>query len=99
MPLTACGTGSPTNRRDPARQSRRSRDRDGGILLAYFSRAGENYWYGDRRDLKVGNTEVLARMISARLDCDLHRIDAAEPYPDDYDESVERKLRDVRTGL
>ena len=31
------------------------------ILLAYFSRAGENYYYGGRRDLEVGNTEVLAR--------------------------------------
>jgi hypothetical protein len=42
-------------------------DGDGGgdddsdrVLLAYFSRAGENYWYGGRRDLRVGNTEVLA---------------------------------------
>jgi hypothetical protein len=32
----------------------------GPILLAYFSRPGENYYYGGRRDLEVGNTEVLA---------------------------------------
>ena len=31
-------------------------------LLAYFSRAGENYYYGGRRDLEVGNTELLAFM-------------------------------------
>jgi hypothetical protein len=30
------------------------------ILLAYFSRPGENYYYGGRRNLEVGNTEVLA---------------------------------------
>ena len=60
----------------------------GRVLLAYFSRPGENYWYGGRRDLKVGNTEVLARMIRARLDCDVHRIDAADPYPDDYEATV-----------
>ena len=53
----------------------------GGILLAYFSRPGENYWNGGRRNLKVGNTEVLARAISARLDCDVHRIEAVDPYP------------------
>lgn len=34
---------------------------DGGrVLLAYFSRAGENYYFGDRINLEVGNTEVLA---------------------------------------
>ncbi|MGC0252755.1 hypothetical protein [Pseudactinotalea sp. Z1748] len=26
-------------------------------LLVYFSRAGENYWEGGRRDLEVGNTK------------------------------------------
>jgi hypothetical protein len=30
------------------------------VLVAYFSRAGENYYYGDRTWLEVGNTEVVA---------------------------------------
>jgi hypothetical protein len=30
------------------------------VLLAYFSRAGENYLNGGRRRLTVGNTEVVA---------------------------------------
>jgi flavodoxin len=63
-------------------------------VLAYFSRPGENYWYGGRRDLEVGNTEVLARMISARLDCDVHRIEAVDRYPDSYEETVERNARE-----
>ncbi len=50
------------------------------VLLAYFSRAGENYYHGGRRDLKVGNTEVVARMISKLIRCDVHRIRAADPY-------------------
>jgi hypothetical protein len=33
-------------------------------LLAYFSRPGENYYYGGRTNLEVGNTEMLATMIS-----------------------------------
>ncbi len=33
----------------------------GGVLLAYFSRAGENYYNGGRRNLDVGNTDVFAR--------------------------------------
>ena len=66
----------------------------GRILLAYFSRAGENYWYGGRRNLRVGNTAVLARMISARLDCDLRRIEAVDRYPADYEETVQRNVRE-----
>ena len=69
----------------------------GGILLAYFSRPGENYWNGGRRNLKVGNTEVLAGAISARLDCDVHRIEAADPYPADYDETVQRNVQEQDT--
>jgi flavodoxin len=64
------------------------------VLLAYFSRAGWNYDNGGRRFLKVGNTEVLASMISKLIGCDLHRIDAAEPYSDDYDATVERNVQE-----
>jgi flavodoxin len=64
------------------------------ILLAYFSRPGENYSYGGRTNLKVGNTEVLARMIRERINCDVHRIEAVAHYPDDYDETVARNVRE-----
>jgi len=64
----------------------------GRILLAYFSRAGENYYYGSRRDLTVGNTEVLAEMINELIDCDMFRIEAADPYPEDYDATVARNV-------
>lgn len=63
------------------------------VLLVYFSRAGENYYYGERTHLDVGNTEVLAGMISQRIGCDVHRIEAVDPYPDDYKETVERNVR------
>jgi flavodoxin len=59
------------------------------VLLAYFSRPGENYYYyGGRTDLKVGNTEVLAEKIASRITCDTYRIQAADPYPHDYDAAV-----------
>ena len=68
------------------------------VLLAYFSRAGENYYNGGRTHLDVGNTEVLATMISRLLDCDLHRIEAADPYPSSYDATVARNVREQDTG-
>jgi len=64
------------------------------ILLAYYSRAGENYHYGGRRTLKVGNTEVLAGMIGQLIACDIYRIEAADPYSDDYDATVDRNVRE-----
>lgn len=63
-------------------------------LLVYFSRSGENYWEGGRRDLKVGNTKRLARMIAERIRCDEHEILAAEPYPEAYDPTVQRNVRE-----
>ncbi|MEU0484420.1 flavodoxin [Streptosporangium sp. NPDC006013] len=64
------------------------------MLLAYFSRPGENYFNGGRRDLEVGNTEVLAQTISRLLRCDVYRIEAADPYPFSYDQTVERNVRE-----
>jgi flavodoxin len=91
VPLSACGTDSAPDAR-PAQA-----DGGGRILLAYFSRPGENYWNGGRRDLEIGNTEVLARAINARLDCDVHRIEAVDPYPADYEATVERNVREQDT--
>jgi flavodoxin len=64
------------------------------VLLAYFSRAGENYYYGGRTNLEVGNTEIVAEMISSVVAVDVFRIEAADPYPDSYDETVERNVRE-----
>ena len=66
------------------------------VLLAYFSRAGENYYYGGRTHLTVGNTEVLAGMIARLIGCDVHRIDPVDPYPEDYEETRERNVREQR---
>jgi flavodoxin len=64
------------------------------ILLVYFSRAGENYYYGDRINLDVGNTEVVANLITAAITADVYRIEAADPYPTDYEATVERNKRE-----
>jgi flavodoxin len=64
------------------------------VLLAYFSRAGENYYNGGRRTLEVGNTEVIAGMIEDTISCDVYRINAAEPYSDSYSDTVARNVRE-----
>ncbi|MFJ8723231.1 flavodoxin [Streptomyces sp. NPDC093269] len=67
------------------------------VLLAYFSRPGENYYNGGRIDLKVGNTAVLADKIGSRISCDTYRIQAADPYSHDYDATVKRNVREQDT--
>ncbi|TYB62241.1 hypothetical protein FXF51_26385 [Nonomuraea sp. PA05] len=95
VPILGCASSPPARPNSaPANQPTRSSPAARPVLLAYFSRAGENYYYGGRRDLQVGNTEVLARMISRRLDCEVHRIQPADPYPDDYEETVARNKRE-----
>jgi flavodoxin len=66
----------------------------GRVLLAYFSRPGENYYNGGRRTLKVGNTQVAADMIQQAISCDVYRITAADPYSDSYDATVARNVRE-----
>jgi flavodoxin len=76
----------------PSRSAGESSRRN--VLLAFFSRPGENYFYGGRIDLKVGNTEVVARVISKLIRCDVHRIEAANAYPHDYEKTVARNVRE-----
>jgi flavodoxin len=72
----------------------RSRPTADRPLLAYFSRAGENYHYGGRIDLEVGNTAVVAGMIADLVDVDVYEIRPADPYPHDYEATVRRNVRE-----
>ena len=67
---------------------------NGRTLVAFFSRAGENYFNGGRRNLTTGNTKVLAQMLAERLSCDLLEIQPLDPYSDEYDETVARNKRE-----
>ena len=56
------------------------------ILVAFFSRAGENYAVGH---IEKGNTHIIAEMIAAETDGDLFHIEPVTSYPDDYTECTE----------
>ena len=62
--------------------------------VVFFSRTGENYDTGGRTDLTTGNTAVLAGILVDRLQCDVFELEAAEPYSDDYDDTVARNVRE-----
>ena len=40
-------------------------------LIAYFSRAGENYFGGSMKYIQIGNTEKAAKMIADMTGADL----------------------------
>ncbi|MBQ9542158.1 flavodoxin [Ruminococcus sp.] len=59
-------------------------DSDGkNILVAYFSRADENYNVGT---IDVGNTQIVAEYIASEVGADSFHIETVTPYPADYDE-------------
>ena len=57
-------------------------------LVAYFSRAGQNYVSGDIVDLPRGNGDILAEYAAAATNGDLFEIRRATDYPADYHECV-----------
>ena len=60
-----------------------STDDGTNILVAYFSRADENYNVGV---VKVGNTQILAEYIAEQVGADSFHIETVTPYPADYDD-------------
>ncbi|MGI5825085.1 MAG: flavodoxin [Bacillota bacterium] len=58
-------------------------------LIAYFSHRGENYVKGNIVDLKVGNTEIVAKMIADYTQGELFHIEKKEKYPFEYRKTVE----------
>jgi flavodoxin len=68
------------------------------ILIAYFSRAGENYVGGSIRRLEVGNTEIAAKMIAELTGGELYKIEPAVPYSDLHMTCIEEAKRDLQAG-
>ncbi len=58
-------------------------------LIAYFSRAGNNYVNGSIVNLPVGNTGIIAKMIREMTGGDLFHIESVKGYPLDYTETTE----------
>ena len=63
----------------------------GKILVAYFSRVGEEYGLGV---VKKGNTAVVAGIIADKLGADLFEIKTVKNYPVNYDECTKVASRE-----
>ncbi len=56
------------------------------ILVAYFSRTGENYAVGN---ISKGNTHIVADMIAEMTGADTFEIKPINPYPENYKECTD----------
>ncbi len=56
----------------------------GRTLIAFFSRAGENYFGGRMRYVDVGNTEIVCDIIRELTGADSFKIEMAVPYSPVY---------------
>ena len=65
------------------------------ILIAYFSRAGQNYVSGNIVDLPRGNTTVAAEIIAVQTGGALFEIATEKPYAIGYHECVEESREEL----
>lgn len=65
-------------------------------LVAYYSRADENYFGGQLRYIEVGNTEKAAKMIAEQTGADLFKIEQKTPYAKDYNTCIAQAKKDLQ---
>ena len=65
-------------------------------LIAFFSRADENYFGGAMRYVKVGNTEIVANIIKDLILADSFKIEMKNPYSPVYMTCIEEAKKDLR---
>jgi flavodoxin len=68
------------------------------ILVAFFSRSGNNYVNGRIINLSVGNTEIAAKKIQELTGGDLFKINQAHPYANDYNTCTDEAKLELRTN-
>ncbi len=67
------------------------------VLIAFYSRAGENYFGGAYRHISVGNTEKAAEMLADLTGGELYKIEQAQPYSDDYQTCIAEAKADLQS--
>ena len=93
--FTACGQNQPVKEK-PAETPATTENSTTGenttdannnkILVAFFSRAGDNYEVGV---IEKGNTKIVAEMIANKTGADLFEIQPVNAYPSEYRECTE----------
>ncbi len=67
-------------------------------LIAFFSRADENYFGGAMRYVKVGNTETACNIMKELIPADSFKIEMKTPYSPVYMTCIDEAKKDLRSG-
>jgi len=67
-------------------------------LIAFFSRADENYFGGAMRYVKTGNTEIVADLMKDMLPADTFKIEMKEPYSPVYITCIDQAKKHLRSN-
>ncbi len=65
-------------------------------LIAFFSRADENYFGGAMRYVKVGNTEIVVNDMKEMISADTFKIEMKDPYSPVYMTCIDEAKKDLR---
>jgi len=65
-------------------------------LIAYFSRADENYFAGAMRYVKIGNTEIVVNKMKETIEADTFKIEMKNPYSPVYMTCIEEAKKDLK---
>lgn len=63
-------------------------------LIAFYSRADENYVSGEIKILNKGNTHSAAEIIQKNTSADIFKIEQIKPYSKDYNDCIEEAKKD-----
>ena len=68
------------------------------ILIAYFSRKGQNYCNGTIKNLVKGNTRIAAEFINEAVGGDLYEVQTQKEYAKDYYDCIAEAKEELRSG-
>ena len=66
-------------------------------LIAFYSRADENYVSGEIKTLTVGNTQLAAELMKELTGADTFHIEQVQPYAKDYVECIAQAQADQKS--
>lgn len=67
-------------------------------LIAFFSRADENYFGGAMRYVTVGNTEIVCNIMKELIPADTFKIEMKHPYSPVYMTCIDEAKQDLRSN-
>ena len=67
-------------------------------LIAFFSRADENYFGGAMRYVKVGNTEIVCDIMKGMISSDSFKIEMKNPYSPVYMTCIDEAKKDLHAN-